>query len=73
MENPDTDAFTGSTFDDFLREEGLHREAESAAIQRVLAWRAEHTPLSESLDDGCAPSQEKDCHARQLADIAKKV
>jgi antitoxin HicB len=32
---------TGSTFDDFLEEEGLRNEVESAAIKRVLAWQFE--------------------------------
>ena len=32
---------TGSTFDDFLEEEGIRNEVESAAIKRVLAWQFE--------------------------------
>ena len=35
------DVHSGSSFDDFLIEEGLHEEAESAAIKRVLAWQFE--------------------------------
>jgi hypothetical protein len=31
MDDSYRDAFTGSTFDDFLLEEGLHEEVESAA------------------------------------------
>jgi antitoxin HicB len=30
---------TGSTFDDFLEEEGTRNEVEGAAIKRVLAWQ----------------------------------
>ncbi len=29
----------GSSFDDFLKEEGLHEEATSHAIKRVIAWQ----------------------------------
>jgi hypothetical protein len=72
MDNSYRDGFTGSTFDDFLLEEGLHEEVESAAIQRVIAWKVEHTPLSKSRND-CVLSREKDCHAGHLSDIAKKV
>jgi hypothetical protein len=39
MDNSHRNAFTGSTFDDFLLEEGLHEEVETAAIQRVIAWK----------------------------------
>ncbi|ADV84975.1 XRE family transcriptional regulator [Terriglobus saanensis] len=30
---------TGSSFDDFLEEEGMRNEVEGAAIKRVLAWQ----------------------------------
>ena len=30
---------TGSTFDEFLEEEGIRNEVDSAAIKRVLAWQ----------------------------------
>ncbi len=30
---------SGSSFDDFLREEGILEEAEMSAVQRVLAWQ----------------------------------
>ena len=29
----------GSSFDDFLRDEGMHEEVTSAAAARVLAWQ----------------------------------
>jgi antitoxin HicB len=35
------DRYTGSSFDDFLEEEGIREEVESAAIKRVLAWQFE--------------------------------
>ena len=31
----------GSTFDDFLKEEGAYEDAQAVAIKRVLAWRIE--------------------------------
>jgi antitoxin HicB len=30
---------SGSSFDDFLREEGMLEEAETSAIKRVIAWQ----------------------------------
>jgi hypothetical protein len=35
------DRHSGSSFDDFLEEEGIREEVESAAIKRVLAWQFE--------------------------------
>jgi antitoxin HicB len=32
---------SGSSFDDFLEEEGYRNDVESAAIKRVLAWQFE--------------------------------
>jgi hypothetical protein len=49
--------YSGSTFDDFLQEEGLYTEVEAAAIQRVLAWQLEHGAPSGLSDDDCDPSQ----------------
>ncbi len=31
----------GSSFDDFLKKEGVHEETSAAAIKRVLAWQLE--------------------------------
>ena len=31
--------YSGSSFDDFLREEGVLEEAETVAIKRVIAWQ----------------------------------
>ena len=41
MANQIEDVHSGSSFDDFLIEEGLQEEVESAAIKRVLAWQFE--------------------------------
>jgi antitoxin HicB len=41
MTNAAVARHSGSTFDDFLEEEGYRNEVESAAIKRVLAWQFE--------------------------------
>ena len=32
----------GSSFDDFLKEEGIYEECEAAAIKSVIAWELKH-------------------------------
>ncbi len=39
MMNNFNDQHVGSSFDDFLQEEGLLEEATAVAIKRVLAWQ----------------------------------
>lgn len=73
MDSSYKEVFSSSTFDDFLLEEGMHNEVESAVMQRVLGWQAEHAPVSQSPGDACVPIREKDCDTRQPADIAQKV
>ena len=42
MKKPSTKkAGIGSTFDDSLREEGIHEATQAVAIKRVLAWQIE--------------------------------
>jgi antitoxin HicB len=41
MANGTVGVHSGSSFDDFLEEEGYRDEVESAAIKRVLAWQFE--------------------------------
>jgi antitoxin HicB len=41
MANGAVGVHSGSSFDDFLEEEGYRDEVESAAIKRVLAWQFE--------------------------------
>ena len=41
MANGVADVHSGSSLDDFLEEEGILDEVESAAIKRVLAWQLE--------------------------------
>lgn len=47
-----TNIHIGSSFDDFLREAGLHQEASNAATVRVLSWQLrqqiEHQGISKS-------------------------
>jgi hypothetical protein len=37
----ETKGVIGSSFDDFLREEGIYEEATAQAVKRVLAWQIE--------------------------------
>lgn len=41
MEGRAPERYSGSSFDDFLEEEGYRDEAERAAVERVLAWQFE--------------------------------
>ncbi len=41
MANENVKVHSGSSFDEFLEEEGIREEVESAAIKRVLAWQFE--------------------------------
>jgi antitoxin HicB len=41
MTNENAKVHSGSSFDEFLEEEGIREEVESAAIKRVLAWQFE--------------------------------
>lgn len=41
MTNRISEVHSGSSFDDFLEEEGIREEVETAAIKRVLAWQFE--------------------------------
>jgi uncharacterized protein YeaC (DUF1315 family) len=39
MKNMNKNPHTGSSFDDFLKEEGLHEECSAVALKRILAWQ----------------------------------
>lgn len=41
MANRRADVHSGTSFEDFLEEQGIREEVESAAIKRVLAWQFE--------------------------------
>jgi antitoxin HicB len=39
----------GSSFNEFLKEEGLHTKASAVAIKRVLAWELQRAMLDEGM------------------------
>lgn len=39
----------GSSFDDFLRDEGIYDEASAIAIKRVLAWQLEQRRIEQGI------------------------
>ena len=39
----------GSSFDDFLKEEGVYEETQAQAIKRVLAWQIEEAMRTQHL------------------------
>src|SRR5487761_1417073 len=41
MANKNVKVHSGSSFDEFLEEEGIREEVDAAAIKRVLAWQFE--------------------------------
>ena len=40
---------TGSSFDDWLKEEGIYEECTAAALKKVLAWQIEQEMAKRSL------------------------
>ncbi|WP_018264008.1 helix-turn-helix domain-containing protein [Methylobacterium sp. WSM2598] len=44
-----TNQHIGSSFDDFLQEEGMQEEAEAHAIKRVLAWQIEQAMSAQGI------------------------
>ena len=44
-----TDAHIGSSFDDFLRKEGIYEEVTAAAIKEVLAWQIDQSRREQGL------------------------
>jgi hypothetical protein len=47
MSVPKIDIHLGSSFDDFLEEEGIRNEVEGVAIKKVLAWQFEQEMLKQ--------------------------
>ena len=37
-----TNPYIGSSFDDFLQEEGIYDEVRATAVKEVLAWQIDH-------------------------------
>ena len=44
-----TNAHIGSSFDDFLRKEGIYEEVTAAAIKEVLAWQIDQSRREQGL------------------------
>lgn len=44
-----TNKHIGSSFDDFLKEEGIYEEVTGRAIKRVLAWQIEQAMKAQGL------------------------
>lgn len=42
-------ASVGSSFEDFLKEDGTHAETSAAAIKRVLAWQLENAMVKKGI------------------------
>jgi antitoxin HicB len=51
--------YIGSSFDSWLREEGIHRQVNAAAIRRVRAWQINQTAKEPQVTraTGVGPSQ----------------
>jgi DNA-binding Xre family transcriptional regulator len=44
-----TNPHIGSSFDDFLKEEGIYEEVTATAIKRVIAWQLEQSRLAQGI------------------------
>lgn len=44
-----TNPHVGSSFEDFLKEEGIYEEATARAVKRVLAWQIEEAMKAQRL------------------------
>ena len=44
-----TKAGIGSSFDDFLKEEGIHEDVQAIAIKRVIAWQIAEAMKDQSI------------------------
>jgi antitoxin HicB len=44
-----TNPHFGSSFEDFLKEEGIYEEVTAHAIKRVLAWQIEQAMIAEGI------------------------
>jgi antitoxin HicB len=50
MENRKTTDHSGSTFDSFLKEDGIREEVETVAIKRVVAWQVKQAKQEQKKD-----------------------
>lgn len=52
-----TNPHIGSSFDDFLDEEGIYEEVTAAAVKRVLAWQIEQARRDQGLSKSALAKQ----------------
>jgi antitoxin HicB len=53
MDNP----HIGSSFDDFLKDEGIYEEVTADAVKRVLAWQLEQARLAQGISKSALARQ----------------
>lgn len=59
-----TNQHFGSSFDDFLKEEGIHEEATTHALKRVLAWQIEQAMTAQGLTKSAMAKRMKTSRAQ---------
>ncbi len=52
-----TNPHIGSSFDDFLKEDGIYEEVTALAVKRVLAWQLEQARLAQGLSKSALARQ----------------
>jgi antitoxin HicB len=52
-----TNSHIGSSFDDFLKEDGIYEEVTAIAVKRVLAWQIEQARLAQGLSKSALARQ----------------
>lgn len=59
-----TNKHIGSSFDDFLKDEGIQEEANAHAIKRVLAWQIEQAMAEQGLTKSAMAKRMKTSRAQ---------
>jgi hypothetical protein len=59
-----TNKHIGSSFDDFLKDEGIREEATAHAIKRVLAWQIEQAMTEQGLTKSAMAKRMKTSRAQ---------
>ena len=54
----------GSSFEDFLKDEGIHEEATAHAIKRVLAWQIEQAMTEQGITKSAMAKRMKTSRAQ---------
>lgn len=49
MSRNDNNKHRGSSFDDFLKEQGIYEEGRNASIKKVIAWQLEQATAKQDL------------------------